>query len=360
MTAFNNKQFDHTKQPMFFGEELSVARFDKMRHPKFDNLVEQAHGFFWRPSEIDVTKDRYDFNHRMSETDKKIFVSNLQYQILLDSVQGRSPVGILLPLCSLPELEIWIETWSFYETIHSKSYTHIIRNVFNDPSEVFNEILTIPEIIERANSVTESYNELERLTVPYKATGEVTDELRLALFKCMISVYALEAIRFYVSFACSYSFNERGLMEGNAKIIKLINRDEHLHKGATHFIITRWLKGLDDPEMTRIAKDNIHLIPEILKEAAEQEISWARHLFKNGSVIGLNEKVLTQYVQYLTDDCLATFSLEPVYGMPENPIPWMSKYIRSDNVQIAPQEAELSSYIVGGLDSKLDDFEFEL
>jgi ribonucleoside-diphosphate reductase beta chain len=360
MTAFNNKQFDHTKQPMFFGEELSVARFDRMRYPKFDNLTEQAHGFFWRPSEVDVSKDRHDFNHKLSENDRRIFVSNLQYQILLDSVQGRSPVQILLPICSLPELEVWIETWSFGETIHSKSYTHIIRNVFNDPSEVFDEILTIPEIIERADSVTESYNELEQLTVDYKATGEVTDELRLALFKCMISVFALEAIRFYVSFACSFSFNERGLMEGNSKIIKLIARDEYLHQGATHFIITRWLKGVDDPEMTRIARDNKHLITEILKETAEQEMAWAKHLFQNGAVIGLNEKVLSTYVQFLTDECLTHFELPRLYNVTENPLPWMDKYTRSDNVQISPQETELSSYIVGGLDTKLDDFEFEL
>lgn len=360
MPAFNKNIFDTTKEYMFFGEELGVARYDKMRYPRFDSFVEQQHGFFWRPSEIDLSKDKYDFNNKLSVNDQKIFIENLKYQILLDSVQGRSPVSILLPLCSLPELETWIETWSAFEVVHSKSYTHIIRNVFNDPSTIFDSILETPEIIERANSVTQAYDKLERTTLQYKLDGVVTDELRLDLFKCMISVYALEAIRFYVSFACSYSFNERGLMEGNSKIIKLINRDEYLHQGATHFIMTRWIRGVDDPEMTRIVHDNIHLITDMLKETAEQEMAWAKHLFKDGSVIGLNEKLLSNYVQFLTNECLGHLGLDKVYDVTSNPLPWMDKYTRSDDVQIAPQEAELSSYIVGGLDSNLDDFEFEL
>lgn len=362
MSVFNTNQFDHTKQYMFFGEGLGVARFDTMKYPKFDKLVEQHHGYFWRPSEVDLSKDRIDFQERMSDIDRRIFTANLQYQILLDSVQGRSPVEVLLPICSLPELEAWIETWSFGETIHSRSYTHIIRNVMNDPSEVFDGITSISEILQRADMVTSAYDELEQLVYKYKLGMVEAKELHLPLFKCMISVYALEAIRFYVSFACSYSFNERKLMEGNCKIIKLINREEYLHQGATHFILTRWLRNMDDPAMYKVAMDNLHLIPQILKETGEQEKSWGRWLFKDGTVLGLNEKIIDSYVEYLVDRSCTELGQPEVYGVlaKGNPLPWMDAYTQSDNVQLSPQETELSSYIVGGMDSNLDNFEFDL
>lgn len=360
MSVFNTNVFDHTKQYMFFGEELGVSRLDTMRYPKFDKLVEQGHGYFWRPSEIDLSKDRIDFQQKMSAVEQRIFTSNLQYQTLLDSVQGRSPVEVLLPICSLPELEAWIETWAFQETIHSRSYTHIIRNVYNNPSEVFDQINIVPEILERAKMVTEAYDELEHLVYKYKLGLVDKSEMYLPLFKCMVSVYALEAIRFYVSFACSYAFNERGLMEGNCKIIKLINREEFLHQGGTHFILTRWLKNLDDPAMHKVAKDNMHLIPQILKETAEQEKAWGRWLFKDGGMLGLNEKIINAWVEYLTDKSLAELGQETIYGVSQNPLPWMDSYMFSDDVQISPQETELSSYIVGGLDSNLDDFGSDL
>jgi ribonucleoside-diphosphate reductase beta chain len=360
MTVFNTEKYDHTKEYMFFGKELGVARYDVVKHMKFEKLVDQQQGYFWRPSEIDLSKDRFDFNHKLSEVDKRIFISNLQYQTLLDSVQGRSPLEVLLPICSLPELEDWLVNWAFSELVHSRSYTHIIRNVFTDPSVVFDGILDIPEIMNRAAMVTKYYDELAEL-VDYYKVGEVFKEsLYLPLFKCMIAIYALEAIRFYVSFACSYSFNERQLMEGNAKIIGLINRDEFLHQGGTHFILTRWLRGLDDPEMTRIARGNIHLITEIFQQTAEQEKEWARWLFKDGSVIGLNEKVLCSYIDYRTDKCLADLGLPLINNITVDPLPWVSAYTNSANVQVAPQETELSSYIVGGLDSNLEDLEFDL
>jgi ribonucleoside-diphosphate reductase beta chain len=360
MSVFNTEKYNHTKEYMFFGKELGIARYDTMRYPKFDKLTEQQLGYFWRPEEVDLSKDRFDFNHKMSEVDKRIFISNLQYQTLLDSVQGRSPLEVLLPICSLPELENWIITWSFYETIHSRSYTHIIRNVFNDPSVVFDGILDIPEIINRASMVTQSYEDLAELVIELKTGAVVDDAIRLALFKCMVSIYALEAIRFYVSFACSYSFNERQLMEGNSKIIRLINRDEFLHQGATHFIVTRWLRGADDPEMTRVALDNLGVVDAIFKQTADQEKEWAKWLFKDGSVIGLNEKVLSSYIEYRTDKCLGDLGRPSLYEVNIDPLPWVSAYTNSDNVQVAPQETELSSYIVGGLDSSLDTLQFDL
>lgn len=362
MTVFNTDKYDHTKQPMFFGQELGVARYDMVKYPKLEKLVDQQQGYFWRPTEVDLSKDRFDFHHKMSEVDKRIFVSNLQYQILLDSVQGRAPVEVLLPICSLPELEDWIINWTFSETIHSRSYTHIIRNIFTDPSEVFDGILDIPEVLERAAMVTKYYDDLLYGVQVYNSqtTNTQPEDLYLSLFKCMVAVYALEAIRFYVSFACSYSFVERKLMEGNGKIIGLINRDEFLHQGGTHFILTRWLRGVDCPEMSKVVQENQHLITEIFKQVAEQEKEWSKWLFKEGTVIGLNEKIVNQYVEYRTDKCLIELGQAPLFGITKDPLPWVSAYTNSADVQIAPQESELSSYIVGGLDSDISDLDMEL
>lgn len=360
MTVFNTNKYDHTKQPMFFGEELGVARYDTVKYLKLEKLVDQQQGYFWRPDEVDLSKDRFDFHHKLSEVDKRIFISNLQYQILLDSVQGRSPLEVLLPICSLPELEDWIINWAFSETIHSRSYTHIIRNIFTDPSEVFDGILDIPEILQRAEMVTKYYDYLSELVKLYVIGATTKKQLYLPLFKCMIAVYALEAIRFYVSFACSYSFVERQLMEGNGKVIGLINRDEFLHQGGTHFIITRWLRGLDDPDMTKVVLDNQHLITEIFQQVAEQEKEWSHWLFKDGSVIGLNEKIVNSYIEYRTDKCLGELGQPLLYGVTKDPLPWVSAYTNSADVQVAPQETELSSYIVGGLDADIADLEFDL
>lgn len=360
MTVFNTDKYDHTKEYMFFGKELGVARYDVVKHMKFEKLVDQQQGYFWRPTEVDLSKDRFEFHHKLSEVDKRIFISNLQYQTLLDSVQGRSPLEVLLPICSLPELEDWLVNWAFSETIHSRSYTHIIRNIFNDPSVVFDGILDIPEILQRAEMVTKYYDYLAELVRLYVIGATTKEQLYLPLFKCVVAIYALEAIRFYVSFACSYSFVERQLMEGNGKIISLINRDEFLHQGGTHFILTRWLRGLDDPAITEVVLQNKHIITQIFQQTAEQEIEWAKWLFKDGSVVGLNDKLLTHYIHYRTDKCLSDLGQPLLYNTTTDPLPWVSAYTNSASVQVAPQETELSSYIVGGLDSSLDGLDFDL
>lgn len=359
MTAFNTKQVDHTQEYMFFGEPVGVARYDKVRYKKFDDFVEQQLSYFWRPDEVGLTRDINDFQNKMTERDKDVFVQNLQYQILLDSVQGRSPVEALAPLCSLPELEGWLVTWAFSETIHSRSYTHIIRNIFNDPSEVFDNILISPEIMRRAQAVTKYYDALEDATqclkeTPTKAQLRAAKE---ALFYCMVSVYVLEAIRFYVSFACSYSFAERGLMDGNAKIIQLINRDEFLHQGSTHFILTRWLRGLDDPEMTEIATraKQDGSLEQIFIEAAEQECAWADHLMKDGNIPGLSAQVLKEYVDYLCNKSLSSLDISSDHFKTKIcPLPWIEARNKSWMVQVAPQETELSSYMVGAIDMESD------
>jgi ribonucleoside-diphosphate reductase beta chain len=280
-------------------------------------------------------------------------------------VQGRSPNVALLPLVSIPELETWIETWSFSETIHSRSYTHIIRNIVTDPSLVFNDIVTNEEIVKRAISVTEHYDQLIFLTNTLYAKAIDLDkeaafrkQIKTALYLTLVSVNVLEAIRFYVSFACSFSFAERSLMEGNAKIIRLIARDEALHLSGTQHMINLLRSGEDDEEMAQIAAEQETAVIKIFKDAAEQEKQWAAYLFKDGSMIGLNTSILQDYVEYITNVRLKALNLAPLFANKSNPLPWMNNWLVSDNVQVAPQESEISSYRVGQVNSSVsaDDF----
>ncbi|MCH8531243.1 MAG: ribonucleotide-diphosphate reductase subunit beta [Saccharospirillum sp.] len=361
--TFNQKEFDAFSQPMFFGETVNVARYDRQKYPIFEKLIEKQLSFFWRPEEVDLSRDRKDFI-ALPEHEQHIFLSNLKYQTLLDSVQGRSPNMALLPIVSLPELETWIETWAFSETIHSRSYTHIMRNVLNEPGSVFDDIVTNPAIVQRAISVTRYYDELINASQHYqiasdgfRASQEGRDALRhlkRLLYRTLVSVNVLEAIRFYVSFACSFAFAERSKMEGNAKIIRLIARDEALHLTGTQHMLNLMAKGQDDPEMAEIAREERDTVISIFKEAAEQEREWAKYLFKDGSMIGLNIDILSQYVDHITDQRLIAIGFEPLFGNKSNPLPWMDTWLQSDQVQVAPQETEISTYLVGAIHSELD------
>lgn len=368
-TTFNRNEFDTFAQPMFFGEQVNVARYDLQKHKIFENLIEKQLSFFWRPEEVDLTNDRKDFLD-LPEHEKHIFLSNLKYQTLLDSVQGRSPNVALLPVVSLPELETWIETWSFSETIHSRSYTHIVRNIMPNPAEVFDDIIKNEHITKRAISVTKHYDEFIELSNYYiqlgegqhTVNGEVIDvnlrELKRRMYRMMISVNVLEAIRFYVSFACSFAFAERAKMEGNAKIIKLIARDEALHLTGTQHILQIMARGKDDPEFAEIAIECRQDMIDIFREAAEQEKDWADYLFKDGSMIGLNKDILCQYVEYITNQRIGALGFDPIFETKNNPLPWINAWLNSDNVQVAPQEAEISSYLVGAIDSEVDTDDF--
>lgn len=367
-SVFNTTPNDATKEPMFFGQPVNVARYDQQKYSVFEKLIEKQLSFFWRPEEIDVSKDRMDFNN-LSESEKHIFLSNLKYQTLLDSIQGRSPNVVLLPIVSIPELETWIETWSFYETIHSRSYTHIIRNIVNDPSLIFDDIVVNEEILKRAEDIAVHYDNLYHAYQEYTVLGEeksgyTLKDLKKMLYLCMIAVNALEGIRFYVSFACSFAFAERKLMEGNAKIIKLIARDESLHLTSTQHIINIFAKGQDDPEMQEIHYGCFSEAYEIFQKAAEQEKQWAKYLFKSGSIVGLNEAILNNYIEFVTNERAKAIGLPEIFkDVKSNPIPWISNWLSSDNLQVAPQETEISSYLVGQIDSDLSDNdwdEFEL
>lgn len=372
-STFNKNPVNPLHEPMFFGSSVNVARYDQQKHAIFEKLIEKQISFFWRPEEVDVSRDRVDFQG-LTESEKHIFISNLKYQTLLDSVQGRSPNIAFLPIVSIPELETWVETWSFFETIHSRSYTHILRNLFTDPSDVFEDIVINTEIQKRASDISKYYDDLIFYTQLWQTQGEGEwevrgkkytvnqRELKKRLFLCVNSVNALEAIRFYVSFACTFAFAERDLMEGNSKIIRLIARDENLHLVSTQQIINLWQYGKDDPEMQEIAEELREDARDIFMSAVAQEKEWAHYLFRNGSMIGLNEEILCQYVEYIANMRMEAIGFDAPFEQRSNPLPWMNKYLVSDNVQVAPQEAEITSYLVGQIDSEvsaedLGDFE---
>ncbi|MFT0851650.1 class Ia ribonucleoside-diphosphate reductase subunit beta [Achromobacter sp. F4_2707] len=364
-SIFPKTDNDQLKEPMFFGQPVNVARYDQQKYPIFEKLIEKQLSFFWRPEEVDISQDRIDYQN-LPDHEKHIFISNLKYQTLLDSIQGRSPNVAFLPLVSLPELETWIETWAFSETIHSRSYTHILRNIVNDPSAIFDDIVRNENIKARAADISSYYDDLIRDTMLYSQLGagdhvingetyKVSQyELKKKLYLCLMSVNILEAIRFYVSFACSFAFAERKLMEGNAKIIRLIARDEALHLTSTQHMLNIMRSGQDDPEFAKIAQELNQECYDMFKQAAEQEKQWAEYLFRDGSMIGLNKDILGQYVEYITNIRMTAVGLKPAFeGAKHNPIPWINTWLASDTVQVAPQEVELSSYLVGQIDSEV-------
>ena len=371
MTVFNTDKVDTTKGQMFFGPPLGVQRYDKFKYPIFDKLTKNQLGFFWRPEEVSLQKDRADYL-TLNKAQKHIFTSNLKYQILLDSVQGRGPGMAFMPYCSLPELEGCMNIWQTMEMIHSRSYTHIIKNVYADPSEVFDTILEDDKILARAQSVTRAYDDFINDAHRYDTSnwwrpdwqGSPTVEyeknsLKRKLYRAVANVYILEGIRFYVSFACSFAFGELKLLEGSAKIIGLIARDESQHMTVSQNILNKWKQG-DDPEMVTIAQEEEQNVYNMFKESVEEEKSWAEYLFKDGSIIGLNEKLLQNYVEWTANRRLKSIGLKPIYDIPmsNNPLPWTQHWLSSKGMQVAPQETEVESYLIGSIkqDVKKDTF----
>ena len=349
-TVFNRKKIDFTKQYMFFGEDQNTQRYDVFRYPEYDKLNQTMLGYFWRPEEVSLQKDRGDYQE-FREEQKHIFTANLKYQTLLDSVQGRGPCLSFLPYCSSPELEGCIITWDFFETIHSRSYTHIIKNVYPDPSEVFDTILDDEEIIKRAISVTKNYDSFSEIAQNYfvKGVGNIK-EVKRQLYLAMVNVNILEGLRFYVSFACTFAFGELKLMEGSAKIISLIARDESQHLALSTHIIKNWQQG-DDKDMLKIVNEEKDSVYKMFKTCVEEEKAWARHLMKDGTIIGLNELLLGRYVEFIANKRLKAIGLDPIFDQPitQNPLPWTQHWLSSAGLQVAPQETEVESYIVGGV-----------
>lgn len=347
MILKKNKK-SHLKKKMFLDEEVDIQRFDILKYPALDKITEKQLGFFWRPEEVDVSKDKKDFDN-LTEHEQHIFTSNLKRQILLDSVQGRAPNLAFLPIASLPEVENWVETWSFFETIHSRSYTHIIRNVYPDPSTVFDGMLDVKEILECGNDIARYYDDL----IDCNNSATNIKQHKQSLWMCMLSANALEGIRFYVSFACSWAFAELKKMEGNAKIIKFIARDENVHLAGTTTIIKNMLK--EDPDFVKISKEMEQEAIDLFVNVIEQEKQWAKYLFKDGSMIGLNEQILCDYIEWIGCKRMRAIGLPCPFSVPKlNPLPWTEKWIGGGNVQVAPQETEITSYITGGVKQDVD------
>jgi len=355
-TVFNRNVIDFTKQNMFFGESQNTQRYDVFRFPVFDKLNQTMLGYFWRPEEVSLQKDRADYANFRPEQ-KHIFTSNLKYQTLLDSVQGRGPCLAFLPYVSLPELEGCVVTWDFFETIHSRAYTHIMKNIYSNPAEVLDTILVDDNILERAESVTKNYDAFIKAADDYKHHGSGTlREVKKKLFLAMMSVQILEGLRFYVSFACTFAFGELKLMEGSAKIISLIARDEAQHLSLSTHILKNWMQGKDDPEMTEIVKECDEQVYQMWKDCVGQEKAWASYLFRDGSIIGLNEHLLHQYVEYIANRRMKSLGYDTVFeqSLNSNPLPWTIHWLNSESLQVAPQETEVESYIIGGIKQDLD------
>jgi ribonucleoside-diphosphate reductase beta chain len=368
MSVFNKNNKKHLTTTMFLGEELGIQRYEEMKYPVIDKLSERQLSFFWLPQEVEISKDAKDFKE-LTEHEQHIFTSNLKRQTLLDSVQGRSPNLALLPLVTLPELEAWIELWSFNETIHSKSYTYILRQVYADPGKILDEMMDIQEIVDCSEAISRYYNDLMEYGRRYLLSGEnlvnstgasnpiiSKYELKKKIWLCINAINALEGIRFYVSFACSWAFAELKKMEGNAKIIKLICRDENLHLAATQTLLK--LLPTDDKDFVKIQKECKDEVQAMFLEAVDQEKEWAAYLFKDGSMIGLNEQLLVEYVEWIAHKRMLSVGIESPFHGGSNPLPWTEKWISGGEVQVAPQETAITSYTIGAvdMDASADDF----
>lgn len=360
MSVFDvENRVDHTKVTAFLDPSggPTIQRYDTLKYKQFDQLTDKQLGFFWRPEEVDIYQDAKDFKS-LTAHEQHIFTSNLKRQILLDSVQGRAPVEAFAPVVSLPEIENWIQTWTFSETIHSRSYTHIIRNVYTNPSKVFDELMDIAEIVDCAEDISKYYDDLIEMSAYYNLLGEGTHtvngkkvvvdlyELKKKLWLTLMSVNILEGVRFYVSFACSWAFAELKKMEGNAKIIKLIARDENLHLASTQMLLKLLKK--DDPDFVKIAEETEAECIQMFVDAVDQEKAWADYLFKDGSMIGLNTQLLSEYIEFICTRRMTNVGLKSPYNIKNNPLPWTQKWISGAEVQVAPQETEISSYVIGG------------
>lgn len=323
---------DPTKQPLFLGRDLSLQRYDKFRYPELFELFDKQLQLFWRPEEIELTRDRADFQ-TLTDHERFIFTSNLKYQTMMDSVIARG-IGTITQWTSNLEFEAAANVWQMFETIHSYAYTYIIKNVYAKPSDVFDSIIDDPEIMKRAASVSRDYDMLMH------CDGDVKSQIYLTL----ISVNILEAIRFYVSFACSFAFAENKKMIGNADIIKLIQRDENCHLQITQTLLNKMRMHEDEGFKETIEKNRDKAV-SMFVEAVEEEKAWAKHLFKDGAILGLNEVLLCGYIEYLARVRMNALGLDcPEEYATKNPLGWLRSWTNSDQVQVAPQETEITSY----------------
>lgn len=344
---------------IFLDGKVGLARYDTVEYPQFEKLVRKQLSFFWLPEEVNLSKDSRDFKS-LSAAEQHIFTSNLKRQILLDSIQGRAPAEILGPITSVPEVESFIMAWTFFENIHSRSYSHIIQNIYPNPDVVFDGIMDIPEIQDCSKDISKYYDDLDRWE-PLESEGlsgwtysDSLEDRRKKLWLCLNSINALEGIRFYVSFAASWSFAEMKLMEGNAKIIKLIARDENVHLAFTQQLIKTLKKN---PIWAKIAEECQEECTQMFVDVVNQEKTWAKYLFSLGSMVGFNYDIAIMWLEHLAEKRMTAVGLHSPWKRTPNPLPWTGKWIAGDDVQIALQETENTSYLVGQIDQNItEDF----
>ena len=347
---------DYLNRKMFLDPAgpVTIQRFEEVRYPKIAKFEETARGFFWQPEEISLTKDANDFKEA-SDAVKHIFTSNLLRQTALDSLQGRAPSQVFTPVVSLPELEALIYNWSFFETnIHSKSYSHIIRNIYNVPKEVFNTIHDTQEIIDMASSVGKYYEDLHRINSA-KELGQPVEEIEhvKAIWMALHASYALEAFRFMVSFATSLAMVENKIFIGNGNIISLILQDELLHKGWTAYLINQVVK--EDSRFAQVKSECEVEVYQLYLDVIREEKEWADYLFKMGPVIGLNATVLKDFVDYTAVSALKEIGIRYNNPAPKTtPIPWFNKHVDTSKKQTALQENESTNYVIGVMTDSIE------
>jgi ribonucleoside-diphosphate reductase beta chain len=347
---------DYLNRKMFLDPAgpVTIQRFEEVKYKKIADFETTARGFFWVPEEVSLTKDAVDFKES-SETVRHIFTSNLLRQTALDSLQGRGPSQIFTPVVSLPELEALVYNWTFFETnIHSRSYSHIIRNIYNVPKEVFNTIHDTEEIVGMASSVGNYYDKLHQINCAKEAGSRIDEQDHIrAIYLALHASYALEAFRFMVSFATSLAMVENKIFIGNGNIISLILQDELLHKGWTAYLINQVVK--EDPRFAQVAEECKAEVYKLYMDVIREEKAWADYLFKFGPVIGLNAQILKDFVDYTAAAALKDVGIKYLEPAPKStPIPWFNKHVDTSKKQSALQETESTNYVIGIMSDALD------
>ena len=351
-----SKHTNYLQRKMFLDAAgpVTVQRFEETKYNKLAKFEQEQRGFFWVPEEISLTKDANDFKEA-SDTVRHIFTSNLLRQTALDSIQGRAPVQVFSPVCSLPELEALVMVWSFMETnIHSRSYSHIIRNIYSVPKEMFNTIHDTKEIVDMASSVGNYYDALHMINCRKELGEKVTEEEHVrAIWMALHASYALEAFRFMVSFATSLAMVENRIFIGNGNIISLILQDEILHKDWTAWIINQVVK--EDPRFAQAKRECEAEVYALYQDVIREEKQWADYLFNKGPVIGLNANILKDFVDYTAVGALKEIGIKYQTAAPKTtPIPWFNKHVNTSNKQTALQESESTNYVIGVMSDNLD------
>ena len=363
MTVFNtDSNYDYMAQPMFFGESTAIARYEYPKHQTIEDLTVKALSFFWRPEEISLISDKAQFD-KLWERDQRTFTLNLLYQAIMDTIQGSAPSEILGQIASDIGIDTWIQTWTFFETIHSRSYTHIIRNIYSDPTKVFDSVVLDEQIMKRAQSICRYYDILKEKWTLYSAdkirgvdTPEQLYEVKKAFYLCLNTINALEAIRFFVSFINTFNFFETmKVMEGNSKIMKFIARDENLHHQGTRYMIKRLQSGSEGAEWVQIAKECHEEATQIFLDTNTQEKEWCEYVYKDGAPQGLSIEMVSSYIDFATVPRMKELGLDhsSLIAPKRNPFPWLNKFLKSKTVQSAPQEVEIDSYLISQIDNDI-------